>query len=102
MRSAVCGSESHWTLWKPSSFAIQFSIPQFGLSSARHISPTTIGVSNIGRIRIPRTSVAPRSFWLKKRASAVPSTTWIATAPKVKTKVCSTVCQNSGSEKSCR
>ena len=63
----------------PSLTATQLSSPHSGLRSARHISPTTIGVSSIGRIRIPRTIVAPRRCWLKKSASAVPSTTWIAT-----------------------
>ena len=57
----------------PSLTASQLSSPHCGLSSARHISPTTIGVSSIGRIRIPRTIAEPRRFWLKKSASAVPS-----------------------------
>jgi len=57
------------------------------------MSPTTIGVISIGRMRIPLTSHDPRSFWLKKSASAVPSTTWSATPPKVKMTVFSTASQ---------
>ena len=55
----------------------QLTSPQSGLSSARHITPTTIGVISIGSTRMPRTIQAPLSWRLKKSASAVPSTTWM-------------------------
>ncbi len=43
-------------MWpKPSSTKTQLRRPQSGFRSARHISPTTIGVSSMGRIRIART-----------------------------------------------
>ena len=75
--------------------ASQLSSPHCGLSSARHISPTTIGVSSIGRIRIPRTIPEPRRFWLKKSASAVPTTIWIATPAVIRISVFLTTVQNS-------
>ena len=57
----------------------QLTRPQSGLSSARHMTPTTIGVISIGRSRMPRTIHDPRSCRLKNMASATPSTTWMAT-----------------------
>ena len=70
-------------------------MPQFGSRSARHIRPTTIGVSSIGRIRIARTIEAPRSCWLKKSASAVPKNTWMATPTTASSTVFSTTVQKS-------
>ena len=37
----------------------QLTRPQSGLSSARHMTPTTIGVISIGRTRMPRTIHGP-------------------------------------------
>ena len=43
----------------PNCAMAQLTSPQSGLSSARHITPTTIGVISIGSTRMPRTIQAP-------------------------------------------
>ena len=60
---------------RPTAAMHQLTSPQSGLSRARHITPTTMGVINIGSTRIPRTSHAPLRCRLKNIASATPRTT---------------------------
>ena len=80
----------------------QSTRPQSGLSSARHITPTTIGVISIGRSRMPRTIQAPLRSRSKNRASATPSTTWRATATATMMALFMAAFQNSGSTSSAR
>ncbi len=97
VHSATAGSPSQSGSGSPSSASVQLMIPQSGLSRARHISPTTIGVSSIGRTSMPRTNHEPRRCRLKNRARAVPMTTWMATPSPVSRAVLTVACQNTGS-----
>ena len=74
-------------------------MPQSGLSNARHMTPTTMGVSSIGRMSAPRTNHEPRSFWLKNSANAVPRTTWRTTAAPTMMVVLPAAFQKNGSLK---
>jgi hypothetical protein len=86
----------------PTSLIAQFTKPQSGLSSARHMTPTTIGVISIGKSRMPRTIHDPRSCRLKNMASATPSTTWMTTEKNTMMALFLAAFQNCGSTSSAR
>jgi hypothetical protein len=72
-------------------------MPQSGLSRARHITPTTIGVISMGSTRMPRTTEDPRRFRLKNMASATPRMTCAVIVTPTITALILTAFQNSGS-----
>ena len=83
----------------PNCAMIQLTKPQSGLRSARHITPTTIGVISIGSTMMPRTIHEPVRWRLKNNASAVPSTTCRDTAVVTMIALFSAAFQNNGSRR---
>jgi hypothetical protein len=97
VQSATLGSPSHSGWGNPRLPRAQLTTPQSGFRSARHIRPTTTGVSSIGRTSTPRMNHEPRRRRSKNRASAVPSTIWMTMPTPVITAELAAAVMNTGS-----
>ena len=95
---AICTDPSQSGGVSPMARIDQSTSPQSGFSSARHITPTTMGVISIGNSRMPRTIQAPRRCRLKNIASATPATTCNVTPSVTMMALFSAAFQNCGSD----